>query len=357
MIGQMLIMGFDSSEVSEASPVVEWIKKDGLGGVILFDTDFKTQQQRKNLVSKSQIKALNHQLQQYSQELSPLGKDFPLFISVDFEGGEVDRFKHISGCIPTKKPIEWASLSESQRALEATQMAKQLKLLGFNLNFSPCVDLSLNSHSGVIGCRGRSFSEVPAEVTQMASEFIQVFAGENIHCAMKHFPGHGSAREDSHKGFVDVSNTFQTAELLPFQKLIQSEYCPAFIMTAHVVNRTLDKSAQPATLSYKILTEILRHQMGYEGIIVTDDMQMHAISQHYSLNEALKQSIMAGADMLIYGNQMGDVSATELVDRIETLVVQEQIVKERIFDAFNRITRLKKHHCFHRKYTDAVKKA
>ena len=113
------------------------------------------------------------------------------------------------------------------------------------------------------------------------------FSRYGIACFYKHFPGHGSAVGDTHEGFVDVTDTFQSDELIPYYHLLQDVYKPVMVMTAHVVNRQLDSQGLPATLSHEILTGLLRNTMGYDGVIISDDLQMQAISNHYSLEESL----------------------------------------------------------------------
>ena len=128
-------------------------------------------------------------------------------------------------------------------------MALTLKSLGFNLNFAPVVDLDLNDQQGIIGALKRSFSSNPEVVIRVAQQFVETFNRYGIMCAYKHFPGHGSAVGDTHAGFVDVTDTYQSCELIPYQGLVQDAYKPAMIMTAHVINKQLDSQGLPATLS------------------------------------------------------------------------------------------------------------
>ena len=216
-----------------------------------------------------------------------------------------------------------------------------MKSLGFNLNFAPVVDLELNGMQGIIGPLQRSFSEKPEVVSRVARQFVDVFSQYGVACSYKHFPGHGSALGDTHKGFVDVTDTFQAAELLPYKTLLPKSDKPVMVMTAHVVNRHLDPSGLPATLSHKILTGLLRDEIGFDGVIISDDLQMQAIAEHYSLEETLCLTINAGADMLIFGNQLGENSAPEIINIIEQAVVDHKIDLNRIDEAFGRIVRLK----------------
>lgn len=333
-IAQMLIVGFSGYEINESSPVVQWLKADGLGGVLLFDFDLPANVHGKNLRDKAQIKRLNQDLNHYA---SLGGNTLPLLIAVDYEGGVVDRLSNVPGCMTTMKPCDQALLSDEDLHKEATNMALTLKDLGFNLNFAPVVDLNLNDQQGIMGKLGRCFSSDPALVSRAATQFIRAFSEQGMACAYKHFPGHGSATGDTHEGFVDVTDTYQDNELLPYLALKHSRL-PVMIMTAHVINRKLDPSGLPATLSKPILTTLLREKLGFDGVIVSDDLQMQAISHHYSIDDALRMTINAGADMLIFGNQLGNISATEVVSRIEKLVQSGAIDPARIEEAYQRIS-------------------
>jgi beta-N-acetylhexosaminidase len=344
-IGQMLIMGFSGCDVDEHSPVVKWLKDDGLGGVLLFDFDMTTQCYGKNLRDREQIQRLTHQLNDYANHNHSTDENrLPLFIAVDYEGGAVDRLTKINGCMKTIQACEQALLSDKALYQEAEKMAVTLQDLGFNLNFAPVVDLNLNEKQGIIGKLGRSFSADPGEVVRAAKQIVTAFAQYEIVCAYKHFPGHGSAFGDTHEGFVDVTECYHPNELVPYTMLFNDiSLPPAMVMTAHVVNRQLDASGLPATLSSLIITNLLRHEMGFEGVVVSDDLQMQAISNHYSLDEALRLTINAGADMVIFGNQLGDNTATEIIDHIEQLVESGAIERARIEHAYERISHLKQH--------------
>lgn len=335
-IAQMLIMGFPGTTADDSSAIKQWLTKDSLGGVLLFDYDLIKQQQGKNLIDRAQIHALTQQLCQITQN-----DNLPLFIAIDYEGGVVDRLKHIDGCMTTITPAALANLSETELELEINNMAETIKSLGFNLNFAPVVDLELNKEQGIIGKLKRSFSADPKRVAEMTQRFIEVFARHGITCCYKHFPGHGSAIGDTHEGFVDVTETFQPTELEPYRILLNEKNLPAMIMTAHVINRKLDPSGLPATLSKAILTVLLRQELGFDGVIISDDLQMHAIAKHYSLEEALTLTINAGADMLIFANQLAEITPSELIDKIEQLVKIGVISENRIAEAYRRIVQLK----------------
>lgn len=334
-------MGFNGCEIHDKSPVAQWLSNDGLGGVLLFDKDLSTGLYGKNLKNQSQIKLLINQLNTYASSVSLQGDGLPLLTAVDYEGGAVDRLTQIDGCRHTMKAIELARLTEVEMEEELSQMATTLRSLGFNLNFAPVVDLQLNDQQGIIGKLGRSYSSNPEVVARIARQFVSVFSRYGIACAYKHFPGHGSALGDTHEGFVDVTDTFQPSELVPYHNLLQNSYKPIMVMTAHVVNKNLDNLGLPATLSHKILTGLLRETLGFDGVIISDDLQMQAISHQYSLEESLCLTINAGADMMIFANQLGEITAPQLIDCIEQLVISSKINPQRIDEAYRRIIRLK----------------
>lgn len=340
-IGQMLIMGFSGTEIDEHDSIKDWLSGDGLGGVLLFDYDLAKNRQGKNLVDKTQIKQLTRQIRDYAKMSASGRTGLAPFIAIDYEGGAVDRLRHIDGCITTRKPYELTLLSDEVLQSEIKKMAETIKTLGFNLNFAPVVDLNLNEEQGIIGKLGRSFSTDPGQVARVARRFVEIFAEYGITCSYKHFPGHGSALGDTHHGFVDVTETFQISELEPYSLLLRDNELPAMVMTAHVINRQLDESGLPATLSQPILSGLLRNKLGFDGVIISDDLQMQAIASHYSLNDALRLTINAGADMLIFANQLGEIAATEVIDIIENLVQTNLIEKGRIDEAYQRILRLK----------------
>ncbi len=348
----MLIIGFTGCDIDHESPIVKWLKEDGLGGVLLFDFDLSTKTYGKNLRNCNQIKRLTHQLKHYAEVTNVGGEKSPLFIAIDYEGGAVDRLSKIDDCMATKSALKQAQLSDEALYVEAEKMAITLKELGFNLNFAPVVDLNLNEQQGIIGKLGRSFSSLPAEVIRAAKQFVSAFSQYGIACAYKHFPGHGSAIGDTHQGFVDVTEQHTDSELVPYATLLKDKTLPAMVMTAHVINRKLDASGMPATLSYPILTGLMRQKIGFDGVIISDDLQMQAISDHYNLSEALRLTINAGADMFIFANQLGNITATEIIDCVEGLVKKGDILPHRIDESYQRICKLK-----HTLHENALSKA
>ncbi|WP_367606192.1 glycoside hydrolase family 3 protein [Legionella sp. W05-934-2] len=344
-IGQMLIMGFDGKTVTHQSDIIKAINHENIGGVVLFDYDYQTQRFDRNIESPAQVKKLNQDLQYFTQQANrnhhrPM---LPLLISVDYEGGQVTRLREDYGFPKTMSAAEIGtkSLPEAEQAADA--IAQTLQKSGFNLDFAPDLDINANPNNPIIGKKERSFSNDPATVAKFASVFSKAFLSHGIQCAYKHFPGHGSSSNDSHLGFVDVSKTWDASELFPYLSLLREQQSCGIVMTAHIVNRQLDSSGMPATLSYKMLTGILRKQLSFDGVIMTDDMQMKAISNQYPLEQSVTLAINAGADMLIFGNQLSEKpqSAKQIIDIIESKVQSGEISLSRIDDAYQHITTLK----------------
>ena len=223
----------------------------------------------------------------------------------------------------------------------ATATAKALAAAGINLNLAPVVDLNINPQSPAIGYYERSFGADPELVTRHALEVIRAHHEQGVLCTLKHFPGHGSASTDSHLDFVDVTQTWQESELEPYQAIIQAGEVDA-ILTAHVFS-PLDPE-NSATLSKKTITDVLRTQLGYDGVVITDDMGMGAIVKHYGLVVAIEKAINAGVDIMALGNNSYiyiDNLVEQVVNAIGQMVTEGKIRRERIEQSYARIQRLK----------------
>jgi len=332
MIGQMLIIGFEQGVINENSPIVKYIQKYNIGGVILFDRFYKDRKKVKNISSPKQLQLLTSKLQGYSKNR--------LLISIDQEGGKVQRLKKSYGfpSTPSAKEISKKSLTQAKELY--TTLSKMLYQNGINCNFAPVVDLSINKNNYVIEGLERSYGETPQLVTNYATVFIDALESKNILSVLKHFPGHGSSKDDSHKGFVDVTDTWNKIELEPYKNLIQNSKAK-MIMTAHVFNKHLDPN-YPATLSYKVNTNLLRKKLDFQGVIISDDLQMKAISEHYNLKDTVTLVINAGVDMLLFGNQLATQNIDQLIDTIYSQVKNGSISYERIIESNQRIEKLKK---------------
>ncbi len=300
-IANMLIIGFQGQKAPKFNYP--------LAGIILFS---------KNIKSKKQLKTLT-------------GKLKNKLICIDQEGGFVSRLKYIK--TPSAKVVANKGALFAQKSYSA--MAYMLKDLGINCNFAPSVDLAINPENEVIVKNQRSFSSDPKVLTKFASIFISEMKKKGILTTLKHFPGHGSSFKDSHDGFVDVSDTWSEKELIPFKNLDTK-----MIMTAHIFNKNIDPR-YPATLSYKTNQILLRQKLGFKGVIVSDDLQMGAISKNYDLKQTLKLAINAGLDMLLFGNQIDKpIDAKEIINLVKDLVKEGKIPIKTIDLANDRINKL-----------------
>lgn len=335
-IGQMLIIGFRGFEVNQNDIIAQDIRDRHIGGVVLFDYDTIQRSAKRNIASPAQVQKLIAQLQSFAQ--------IPLLTTVDYEGGQVNRLKEKFG-FPATVSHQYLGQRDdlTLTAKHATTMAKTLANAGFNLNFAPVVDLDIEPNNPIIGKLARSFSADPARVTRHALEFINAHRQYGIQCTLKHFPGHGSAKQDSHLGLTDVTQSWSARELEPYQQLIQAGQVEA-IMTAHVFNAKLD-ATYPATLSKPTISGLLREKLGYRGVIISDDIQMRAIASHYGLEVAVQKTIEAGVDMIIAGNNVGlfepDI-AMRIVTIIQRLVSNGVISESRIDESYHRIQNLKR---------------
>lgn len=333
-IGQMLMIGFRGLEVDQDSPIVKDIQNKRIGGVVIFDYDVALKSSVRNVKSPEQLRTLVADLQNASQDT--------LLIAVDQEGGKVARLKEKYG-FPPNVSQGWLGEQNSTELTRsyALKTASTLKDMGINVNLAPVVDVNVNPDNPVIGALERSFSANPETVALHAKEVIKAHREKNILTALKHFPGHGSSTKDSHHGFTDVTNTWTEMELEPYSLLFQSPGVD-MVMTAHVFNSKLDPN-WPATLSSNILHDLLRVQLGYDGVIISDDMQMGAIRDYYGLETALERTITAGADIIIFGNNLvyePDI-ATRARDIILELIQEGKISETQINESYERIMDLK----------------
>ena len=334
-IGQMLMVGFHGTSAPKSSQICKDIQNYHLGAVILFDYNPVDKSKAKNISSKSQLKKLTSQLQACTTE----GK---LLIAVDQEGGKVQRLKSKYGFYGKfPKASDVIKMDQGQIKSTYRRMSKELKSVGINYDLAPVIDLDINHKNHVIHGLGRSFGKNPKIVAKYASIFIDAMHSNGVLTSLKHFPGHGSSVGDTHKGFVDVTHLWKEVELEPY-RLLKGK--ADTVMVAHVFNKKLD-TKYPASLSYKTITKKLRWDLGYHGVVITDDLQMGAISKKYGLKNTLKLAINAGDDILLIGNQLDPkkVKSTKvLVETIKALVKSGEVKEESITTAYNRIQKLKK---------------
>lgn len=298
-ISQMLVVGFSGQEFSEELTV--YTQEYKVGGFIFFNTDFGDK--KSNISSPTQLKALVNDIKRASTVLP--------FISVDQEGGMVARLNADDGFPATPTHGELSRLDVEAAGLEVYKLASTLSDMGFNLNFAPVVDVLVNPSNPVLLPKDRVFSGDVDTVVNGATSFVEASAAAGITSTLKHFPGHGSSLVDSHLGFTDVSDTYQYFELLPFRIMIEEGYQGA-IMTAHVFNRNVDPD-YPASLSKVFVNDLLKETLGFKGLVITDDLGMHALSSHWTTEEILVKAINAGNHVLVYSNNLGDFYDTDYV--------------------------------------------
>lgn len=327
-IAKMLIMGFDTLSASKEDAVYSWVKDLGIAGVILFDKFYKDKNKAKNIQNPQQLKALTSDLHAISKN--------KLFIAIDQEGGRVARLKQGDGFCATPSAKDLGSTGESEAKVQYKKLAKELQELGVNIDFAPLVDLGINQQSEVIYKLDRTYSDKADVVSKFSEIFMDQLHQHKVSSCLKHFPGHGSAHGDSHEGFVDSSDVWNEIELQPYKQLLPKT---KMIMTAHVFNKNIDDK-YPATLSYKTNTKLLREKLGYEGVIIGDDLQMGAIKEHYHNKEALKLSINSGVDLVMYCNQLGLDDPAQIIDTVFNLVKEGEIKLQRIEEANQRIDKL-----------------
>lgn len=333
-IGQMLKIGFRGMEVADTNHIARDIQKYHLGGVVLFDYDVPRDTAFRNIQSQEQVKKLVRDLKQIS--------DKPLMVSIDQEGGRVARLKPKYGFPESVSAQYLGNLNNTDSTqYYARRTAETLSNLGINVNLAPVVDVNVNPENPVIGGLERSFSADPQAVAKHAGIYIKTLHNYDILTVLKHFPGHGSSEEDSHLGVVDVTETWYEKELIPYRQLIDSSMVDA-VMTAHIFNAQWD-STYPATLSKPVITGILRDDLGFGGVVISDDLMMGAIRKEYGLKTTIEQALNAGVDILSFANN--SVYDPEIVPKahriINQLIEEGKVSKERIDRSYERIMKLK----------------
>ena len=331
-IGQMLMPDFRTGKgenVTEMLPEIEQLVKDyHLGGVILF---------RENVVTTEQTAALVSSYQDAAEK-------YGLLMTIDQEGGIVTRLQ--SGTDMPGNMALGASRSEELAEKSGKVIGEELNALGFNLNFAPVMDVNNNPDNPVIGVR--SFGENPQLVAELGTAYMKGLQAAGVGATAKHFPGHGDTAVDSHLGLPEVGHDLErlkAIELYPFQKGMEAGLDA--IMTAHVTfpnidgtkaisKKTGEEIAVPATLSYKVLTELMREEMGYEGVITTDAMNMNAIAEHFGPVDAAIRTVKAGTDIVLM-----PVGLKEVAEGLTNEVKNGGISEKRIEASVKRILTLK----------------
>ena len=332
----MLMVGFKGDSVTEDCDAARYVRDLKVGAIVLFDIDATGDATigSRNITSKERLTRMTAQLQAWA--------DYPLLIATDQEGGRVARLKPQYGFLPTVTAEYLGTVdNEDSTRYYAARIAREMRESGVNINLAPVVDV-LNHDCAAVGHYNRCYSIDPQVIVRHAGWFIDENHRQGVLCTLKHFPGHGNAIDDSHYGFVDVTNAWTPVELEPFKMLID-EGKADLIMTAHLFNRNIDED-YPATLSNKTINGLLREQMGFDGVVVTDDLYMQAIRNQYSIPTALELAINAGADLICAGNNISTGFEADrpfkLVEMIVNSVKEGRISWERMEQSHERIKRL-----------------
>jgi beta-N-acetylhexosaminidase len=331
MAGQMIIVGFQGDDVSDKSvkAVAAEIAAGNLGGVMYL---------KPNVKSLGAAKAMNELFRSSSPGLPP-------FITLDQEGGAVERLTKAVGFeeIPNAATVA-ADNSPAQAEAIYAAMAKQVAALGFSVNFGPVADLNVNPDNQVIAKFGRSFGKSADTVAAYDEAFVAAHHQVGLITSLKHFPGHGSSTADSHEGFVDISKTWSAAELEPYKILFGDGYAD-MVMVGHLYHQDYAAGGGklPASLSPEWIEGVLRGQLGFKGVVVSDDLEMGAIRKIYDLHDTVVQAVKAGTDVLLFSNTAAPSGG--LADKVRGILVTEAesdaAFRARIEASYARIVALK----------------
>lgn len=319
-IGQLVIAGIDGTSINDASK--ELIEQYKISGIIFYANNAETTNQTIEFVNS--LKATN--------QVNRL----PLFMSIDQEGGRVARLPKEVAKVPTAAAIGKKNDPDYAFNIGST-LGKQLTQFGFNMNFAPVLDVNSNPNNPVIG--DRSFSTGPEIVSIIGLQTMKGIKEQNIIPVVKHFPGHGDTSVDSHLELPKVDKTLKQLkelELIPFKIAIEAE--ADVIMVAHILLPQLD-TINPASMSAPIITDLLRNELGFNGLVMTDDLTMKAITNHYGIEEAAVQSIKAGSDLLLVAHNPATTIA--VIEALKVAVMGNEISVQRIDESVARIIELK----------------
>ena len=332
-VGQLIMVGFDGTQANEA--IETHIRERFVGGVVLFS---------RNIQSPKQTAELTNQLQRLAESTA---HGVPLFIGIDQEGGWVIRLKEGATVLPGNMALGATGSTElAERAGEIT--AAELAAVGVNLNFAPVMDVNNNPQNPVID--RRSFGGSPELVSRLGVAYLRGLQRNGVLGTAKHFPGHGDTTVDSHFDLPTVNHNrerIRALELHPFRAAIDADV--AAIMTAHIVYPAFDPD-RPATLSPTILTNLLREELGFDGLLITDAMEMKAIDDRYRSGEAAVMAIEAGADIVMVLWTL--TKQNEVFDTLLSAVKSGRISQARLDQSVERILKSKATSAFDRRFVD-----
>jgi beta-N-acetylhexosaminidase len=318
---ELFIVGFDGLTLTKK--VSAFLSHQNLGGFILF---------KRNIESLEQLVTLNAEIINSNLINPPL-------LSVDQEGGRVARLRGICTDIPPLSELTLKFLQDPQLCFRlGASLGRELVALGFHLNFAPVCDIAIDqSHNDIIG--DRSFSHEAHTVATLVEQMINGMQSSGLAACAKHFPGHGSTILDSHHELPTVATdqkTMRERELVPFKAAIRAQV--ATIMTAHIIAEAFDKK-YPATMSGQIIEELLRHELGFNEVVISDDLDMKAVADHYDLGEIIEHSLMASVDMFIIGNNWD--KSEEAIAITQRLIDSNDHIRQKALAAKTRIDLLR----------------
>ncbi|PRR79138.1 beta-N-acetylhexosaminidase [Clostridium vincentii] len=319
-IGQMVIIGLDGYTMDDNTRSM--VENNRVGGFILFG---------ENVKSSDQLLALLNSLKSTNSK-----NNIPLFISVDQEGGRVNRMPAEVKNLPSSKKI--GKVNNEKFSYEIGNiLGEEIKAFGFNMDFAPVLDINSNPKNSVIG--DRAFGTNAEVVSKLGIQTMKGIQTAGVIPVVKHFPGHGDTAVDSHIGLPSVENDMtrlKSFELVPFNDAIQNG--ADAVMVAHIVLNKID-SENPASLSKTIITDLLRNEMNFDGLVITDDMTMGAIVKNYTISDAAIKSVNAGSDIVLvchgYDNEVA------VINNLKKAVEDGTISEERIDESIYRILKLK----------------
>ena len=313
-VGQLLIVGFEGQSINEE--IESFINDYKVGGVIFFD---------RNIADAEQTFKLVNDIKEKNQD-----NDIPLLVSVDEEGGRVSRVPDEFQKLPSAKII--GDIDNDEIALEYGEIiGESLNSLGFNLDYAPVLDINSNPDNPVIG--DRAFGDKEEIVSKNGIDVSKGLKEKNIIPVVKHFPGHGDTKIDSHVNLPIIYKTreqLEELELLPFRKAIKEEIDG--VMVAHILFDQIDKE-YPATMSKAIMTDILRDDLSFDGVVFSDDMTMGAIIENYSIEEASVKFLEAGGDILLicHGKENPKLVFESIEKAVKDNIISEEEIDKKVY--------------------------
>jgi len=319
-IGQMVMVGIEGNVLGDDAR--QMIQQHHVGGIILFKRNIDNPVQTLSLINE--LKKINS------------ANKIPLFLSVDEEGGRVSRMPEQLKKLPSSRRI--GEINDNKLSFEIGRLlGQELKAFGFNMDFAPVLDINSDPNNPVIG--DRSFGTTPDLVSRLGIQTMKGIQSQNVISVVKHFPGHGDTSVDSHIGLPSVYHDYERLknfELIPFANAVKNK--ADAVMIAHILLPNIDPE-HPASLSRAVITDVLRKDLNFQGIVITDDLTMGAITNNYDLGEAAVKAVTAGGDIVLVCHSLE--MEMQVINALTNAVEAGQISTERIDESVYRILKLK----------------